>query len=469
MRFSGLALLPIAVSACAAFHAPAPRTGMQAPRSSSSDARSLTPPSFIEDDYPAALAQARATHRPLFVDAWAPWCHTCLSMRAYVFPDEALWPLANDFVWLSLDTEKPANAKFLDEFAMQVWPTLWVIDPRDGKPTLKWLGSATAKELVGLLGDAKDAITEGDTGGEAAAALLRGHRASAEGRREEATREYEAALVAAPPHWKKRASAVEALVARLDELKRDAECVETAKLELAKLPAGTSLANVALTGLECARRSPEGSPARASAAILARAVEQIALDESVPVLADDRSGLFEAAVDARAIDKDVAGSRTLAARWADFLERQAQAARTPDRRAVFDAHRVLAYLALGDPARALPVLALSERDFPRDYNPPARIAKVDLELERYDDGLAAIERALSLGYGPRKVRLYLLKADLLTARGDKSGAAATLREAKAYAAQLPPADQPAQALADVEKRVAALDTTVGRPPARTAP
>ncbi|MBX5483036.1 MAG: hypothetical protein IRZ16_14520 [Myxococcaceae bacterium] len=29
--------------------------------------------SFIEDDLPRALALARAQHKPLFVDAWAPW------------------------------------------------------------------------------------------------------------------------------------------------------------------------------------------------------------------------------------------------------------------------------------------------------------------------------------------------------------------------------------------------------------
>jgi hypothetical protein len=28
---------------------------------------------FIEDDYTKALAEARATHRPIFVEAWAPW------------------------------------------------------------------------------------------------------------------------------------------------------------------------------------------------------------------------------------------------------------------------------------------------------------------------------------------------------------------------------------------------------------
>jgi tetratricopeptide (TPR) repeat protein len=442
----------------------------RAPTSSRDEDPSVAALSFIEDDYPAALAEARATHRPLFVDAWAPWCHTCLSMRAYVFPDETLRPLAKDFVWVSLDTEKVVNAKFLEGFAIQVWPTLWVIDPRDEKPVLKWLGSATAKELVGLLGDAKDALAGADTGGEAGAALLRGHRDSAMGKRADAAREYKAALLAAPPHWKKRASAVEALVARLDELDLDAECTETAMHEMAKLPPGTSLANVGLSGLECARRSTQGSPARANALVLARAVEQIALDESVPILADDRSGLFETTVDARKEDKDIAGARALASRWADFLERQAQAAETPKARAVFDAHRLLAYRALGDPTRALPMLASSERDFPSDYNPPARIANVDFELGRYEDGLAAVERALLHGYGPRKVRLYLLKADLLVALGAARGAEETLRDAKAYAGQLPVmAGKPNLALVEVEKRLAGADSTAARPPARTAP
>jgi hypothetical protein len=28
---------------------------------------------FIEDDYPAALRQARAEKKPIFIEAWAPW------------------------------------------------------------------------------------------------------------------------------------------------------------------------------------------------------------------------------------------------------------------------------------------------------------------------------------------------------------------------------------------------------------
>ncbi len=30
-------------------------------------------PSFVTDDWPAALAQARARGAPVIVDAWAPW------------------------------------------------------------------------------------------------------------------------------------------------------------------------------------------------------------------------------------------------------------------------------------------------------------------------------------------------------------------------------------------------------------
>jgi tetratricopeptide (TPR) repeat protein len=456
MRARWLLVALLAGPACSATSTPSTRIvspRAPAPLAASANA-SPASPVFVEDDYPKALAQARALGKPLFVDAWAPWCHTCLSMRAYVFPNEAMRPLSNDFVWLAVDTERPENAAFLERFKMQVWPTLWVIDPKTETAALKWLGSATAKELASLLTDARSAVQSGSGAGEALAAFLSGQQASAAGKHEDAVRDYRAALEAAPPHWNKRAPTVEALVGELWEQKLDAACADTALAEMPKLPPGTSLANVGVEGLDCARRSPEGAPARRGTKLLARAVEQIALDESVPILADDRSGLFEATVDARMEDHDVAGARVLAAHWADYLERQARAAGSPLARAVFDAHRLLAYFALGDPGRALPMLEDSERDFPRDYNPPARMARVYLELKRYDDGLAAIGRAVSLGYGPRKVRLFLLRADLLAGKGDRAGSVATLREAETYAATLPAAEKSARDLAEIEKKLA---------------
>ncbi len=402
---------------------------------------------FVEDDYPRALAQAVAQGKPLFVDAWAPWCHTCLSMRSYVFTDEALRPLADRFVWLAIDTENPKNAAFVERFPLSAWPTLWVIDPKKDKTVLKWAGSATAPELASLLTDAASsgdvAVTSRDAPAEAA--LIHGEEATAAGDHGRAIASYRAALQAAPPRWARRGRADEALINELYAEKDDAACATLAADEMAKIPPGTSLANVGLLGLLCARRAPAGSASHALAPRLARAVEQIALDPGVPILDDDRSGLFDEVVDDRNADHDPEGAKSLATSWAAMLDARAASATTPAARAVFDAHRLLAYVALGDPARALPMLEQSEKDFPDDYNPPARIARVDLGLKRYDDGLAAITRALAKGYGPRKVKLFLLEADLLKAKGPRTGepdpVAQVLEETRRFIATLPKAEE----------------------------
>ena len=77
------------------------------------------PIAWFEDDYPAALACAKASGRPLVVDMWAPWCHTCLSMSATVLVDASLAPLADRFVWVGLDTDREINAAAVGKFALQ--------------------------------------------------------------------------------------------------------------------------------------------------------------------------------------------------------------------------------------------------------------------------------------------------------------------------------------------------------------
>jgi len=439
-------VLPLLVAGCTAARPPvvAPSPGSPAP--------AAPPITFIDDDYPRAVALAKATGKPLFVDAWAPWCHTCLSLRSYVFTDERMHAVESRFVWLAIDTEKPENAAFVARYPMQSWPTLWVVEPQTERPVLRWLGSATVPELLSLLEDAASGAAGGTEDGEATAALVRAERASAGGRSDEAIREYRAALVSAPPRWTRRGRTDEALVSELWATKDDAACAALADAEMAKIPPGTSLANVGLVGLQCARRAPMGSAARALAPRLARAVEQIALDPSVPLLDDDRSGLFEEAVDDRIADGDPAGARSLATSWATMLEARAAAAPSPTAREVFDAHRVLAYVALGDPARALPMLAQSEKDSPGDSNPPARVARIDLELHRHDEALAAVGRALAKGYGPRKLKLYLLELDILKAKGDSVAWRRALDDATAYAQQLPEAERPAFATGELEKR-----------------
>jgi hypothetical protein len=43
-----------------------------APSSPSAPPRGIVVP-FIQDDFQRALTEARATHRPIFIEAWAPW------------------------------------------------------------------------------------------------------------------------------------------------------------------------------------------------------------------------------------------------------------------------------------------------------------------------------------------------------------------------------------------------------------
>mgnify|MGYP001138615935 CR=1 FL=1 len=384
---------------------------------------------FIHDDYPRALAEAKRRNKPLFVDAWAPWCHSCQSLRTYVLTDPKLAPLASDFVWLSVDTEKDVNAVWVERHPHSALPTLWVIDPATDRPILKWAGTVTADELRELLTVAVAGARAGAEGPavEATAAFVRGNHALAAGDSEGAEKEYRAALAAAGKDHPHRARIVEALVTQLWLRRRHAECAELAAAEAAGLPASTSRASTIVAGLSCARHAERTEDVDRLAAL---ALEDAQAQKS-PILPDDRSALYEAVVETRKARGDEAGALSLAREWAAFLEAEAARAKTKDARASLDPARLSAYLALGEPARALPMLEESERDFPDDYNPPARLGRALLELSRLDEADAAADRAIARVYGPRAMRVYALKADIAKARGDRAAEIAALEQALA--------------------------------------
>ncbi len=457
----GAATPPAPASASASAAAPASNAG--APTAPESNAVAPTAPTsaskplaFIEDDYPRALAEARAKKRPLFVDAWATWCHTCLSMREYVFPTAELRARGDDFVWLSIDTEKPEAAAFMRTHPMEAWPTLWVIDPATEAPALKWNGSATAGELAGLLDDAKLAIAQGDRGGDAGAAYVRGIKQTAEGQGAAAIESFRAALAAAPEGWPKRARVLEALSARLVAQKNFSADVELAAAELAKMPPGTSAKSVAYDALRSVTQLPPGAKSAGKRDEVLATTEKLAGALAGKILADDLSDLYDLLVDTMGELGRKDEKLRIARAWAAMLEGEAGKAATPAARAVFDAHRLGAYLALGEPERAVPMLEASEKDFPGDYNPKARLAAAYLAMKRYDDALVAIERCLAVSYGPRKMRHFTVKADILAAKGDRAGEKAALDAAIAHGRTLVPPggppSAPARALAALEAR-----------------
>lgn len=376
--------------------------------------RELLP--FIHDDYARAIAEAKRRNRFVFVDAWAPWCHSCLSMRAYVLSDPLLAPLANEFVWLAIDTEKDENAAFVAKFTNRVWPTLWVLDPTHEEIALRWEGTATAAELVTLL---KTVRSESDRA--SVAAFLLANRAAARGELAIAEQEYRA--IVANEKSPERARAAEALIGLLASRAGWKECTDLALDTMNSLPPGTSRAVVLVTGMTCAREASRSAELRR----LVDAADVVARDPNPTTISDDRSALYEEISLSKKALGDADGARVTALAWAHFLEGEATRAPTKEARAVFDAHRVSAYLAADQPAKAIPILDATERDFPEDYNAPARLARVYLALKQDDDAWAAISRASARVYGPRVLRVHQLGADIAKARGDIVGERAMLQ------------------------------------------
>ncbi len=416
-----------------------------------------TGPLFIENDYPKALAEARARNQLLFIDFWAPWCHSCVSLRAYVFPDAAMKKLENRFVWLAVDTENPVNSEVLTRFPLDVWPTLLVVDPATQTPVRRWPGTATASELVARLEGADKSWQPGAAGDVAQRALAEGAALVAAGKVAEAVMAYRTAATASAAGTAEHAQAVELLVFQLFSTRQAAECTRTARTELNRVPPGTSLAAVAWMGLACALKLPDADPDRLAAApVLEARVVELTRDASVPMLADDRSSLFDTLVDVRRERGDAAGALQAAADWAAYLEGEAARAKTPDARAVFDSHRLAAYLALGQPQRAVPMLEQSRRDFPRDYNPSARLAVAYLAMQQPAQALSFAEKAEVLVYGPRTLRVLLTKAEAQAALGDRAGAKATLARADEVVAGLPEAQRGAWMVSAIDSKRKAL-------------
>jgi hypothetical protein len=86
----------------------APPAPSQAPPSAEAAADA-----FVEDDLAGALERARREGKAVFVDAWAPCCHTCLSMKHYVLGDPRLRAFADRVVFAAMDTDREENAEFV--------------------------------------------------------------------------------------------------------------------------------------------------------------------------------------------------------------------------------------------------------------------------------------------------------------------------------------------------------------------
>ena len=372
-------------------------------------------------------------------------------MRAFVFTDAKLARYAGQFVWLAVDTENPTNTDFLKKFPINVWPTLLIVDPKKESVILRYAGGATTQQFEKLLADAEKIAKGPKT--KADEAIARADKLLSDQKWADAAKAYDEAIAAAPKGWSRLGRAAESLTFALT-LAHDYPTCATRALDLYPRIKGTySSFNVAVNGLSCAGELPEKGETFTT---LEKYTRETLDNPKIPLSADDRSGLYETLIGAREAVKDEEGAHKLHEERSAFLDKEAAKAKTPEQRAVFDSHRMTEYMALKQPERALPMLQQSEKDLPEDYNPPARLATIYRELKRYDDAIAASDRAMKLAYGPRKIGIYRTRASIYAAMGNKEMARKTIEDAIKYAEALPEQQRGANTVATLKKQLDAM-------------
>ncbi len=410
---------------------------------------SVTPPpagpinAWIEDDYARALATAKKAGVPLFVDASAVWCHTCKAMRTFVLEDASL-PTA--FVRLSIDIEKDQNADAVAAFPTHVLPTFFVVDPSDASVQGRWEGAGSTQQMRSFMNDSARSIALAHENtlrkDDPFAMLLAGHRATLKNDAVEAEKQFAGALAAAPTTWDHTAEAMLGLMKARHHL--PVGCAETVEKALTETPSRLGrtsvLADYASEALECVEK-PNEPRAKHLREVIAKSIAELARDEATPLSPDDRADAWKVVWDARQALGDHAGAQEAARSRLEVIMKAVAARPEPEMTTTFDGARMETLEFLGRGEEAAQFLSAQEKALPTDYNPPHRLAHVYLKLGKHKEALAAIDRALSRGYGARKGLMYRLKADILVAMNRRPEARTALEAQLALYRSLPDAQK----------------------------
>lgn len=446
-----------------------PAVTPSAARVTGAEVREETAPiAFVEDDIEAATARAKAEGKALFVDVWAPWCHTCLSMKNYVFTEPSLRPLAARVVFASIDSDRESSAKFLARHAVNVWPMFFVVDPATDQVAGAWPGSASLAELRGFIEDSVAVVEASRAGGLAADDPVRlvaeARAAQAAGDAAGAAKLFERAVAKLPKDHARRSEVLAGWLFALYSAKDWAGCAKVGEAHLDEVRGAAIPADFASFLLTCGDHLPEAERPRVRAAAIAR-LRAFTAAPPAEASADDRADAWSTLADALEDAGDAEGSRRAYEAKIAILEKAAAAAATPEVAATFDYGRATTYVTLGRGGYAIALLEARELDMPGSYEPPARLASVLFKLGRYADAKVAVERAIAKAYGPRKLGYVKLRGVVLAKLGDREGALAALRdELKGWEA-LPAGQASPASVADAKKRLAAAEAPQAAPAA----
>lgn len=410
------------------------------------------------DNFDAGLAQAKAEGKALLVDAWAPWCHTCLSMQNYVLNDPSLASLADRVVLVELDTDKPENAAFLEKYKVNVWPTFFVIDAQTGETAGLWPGSASVREFRGFVEDGlagiEDAHSKDSDPASPVRRMMAAKAAQSAGDYRTAAAEYAVVVEKAERNWPRRSEALMGWLFSLERAGEAKDCVSVGRAHLAEVEGAAVPADYSATLLSCADEKSAGPDAVAASA---EAIARLRAFTSAPpadASADDRADALNILGSALAEAGDkVAGRKAQEARLA-VLETAVAGIKDPILAQTYDYARAQAYVALDRGDEAVKMLEAREREVPASYEPPARLASALNKMERLPEAIVAIDRAIAKSYGPRQLLYIRQKGDIQGRMGDQAGQLETLRKEVAGFEALAKGHANPEGLADARKRLA---------------
>jgi tetratricopeptide (TPR) repeat protein len=393
-------------------------------------------------------------------------------MKHTVFVDPGMVPLADRFVWLAIDTDRPENAAVVGKFPPQVWPTFYVVSPADESMQLRFLGAASLDQFREFLQQGEQAFLESQGTALPADSPLghtrTGDRATVAGDWKAADAAYTAALAAAPPDWPRRPDVLVSLISARNMAGDSESCVALAEAELDRTGKSASAADFSYVADACAGKLTDTKRARRLRERLAKRLAAVVDDPTAPMSADDRSEGLRILREIHHALGDTAGARKLAERQRALLDEAWTKAPTPFAAMTYAWPQAEVYVYLGEGDKLIPVLEKLESELPNEYDPPHRLAYIYLKLGRYDEALAAANRALSRVYGPRKARVQAQVAEIHAARGDHASEIAARKAVVAIYEALPEGQKQPAALNAARQTLAATEAKTAAKTAASA-
>ncbi|GAB1355780.1 hypothetical protein MASR1M12_45290 [Erysipelotrichia bacterium] len=148
--FKSFGVVAIAV-ACAFAISAASQWGCLCLPKSAAEKQENKAETFWQHDLQAALKEAAATGKPLFLDFRADWCTVCKDLELNVFPRPEIRTLLGRMVPVKIDATSPDDEKvnaLLKQFGIVGLPTLVILQPDGNEITsLRTVGFISPEHL----------------------------------------------------------------------------------------------------------------------------------------------------------------------------------------------------------------------------------------------------------------------------------------------------------------------------------